>query len=366
MRIAFLGNGMTGYLHAQYQELHRLGNDLMVVQPGRPELAVGAMRDTDFSGIGTEEFSEYVAWDEHTDMGALVARVLDFEPDSVVMTSWNFSRAYRTIMKRVPERVVRILVMDNLWRAAPKQWLGRATHRWYVDTVADAAMVPSDRTEFYARRLGFAAADIIRGSLSADVELFDHGPRDGAELASRGAFLYAGRLVEHKGADLLAGAYSFYRSLVDDPWSLEVAGMGPLDSALRGIPGVNLHGFCQPDEVAQMMQEVSCYVLPSRIEPYGVVVHEAAVAGLPVLCSDFAGAAAGLVQDGQNGWVVPAGDVVMWARAMGRMSTMGSARLGAMSETSRAISRRLSPAGWALNLTEEIQRRRAAGGRRFG
>ena len=40
--------------------------------------------------------------------------------------------------------------------------------------------------------------------------------------------------------------------------------------------------------------------------------------------------------------------------------------LAAMSDVSRALSRRLSPAGWALNLHEELVRRREAGGRRLG
>lgn len=365
MRIAFLGNGMTGYLHAQYRELAALGHDLLVVQPGRPELAVGAMHDTAFSGLGTEEFATYVGW-EQLDADRLWRMLTDFAPDAVVMTSWNFSDAYRAAMRRLRPPVVRILVMDNLWRAAPKQWAGRLAHRWYLDPLVDAVMVPSDRTEFYARRLGFAAADVIRGSLSADTTLFSSPPRDGAELSGRRTFLYVGRLVDHKGADLLAAAYARYRELVAEPWALQVVGMGPLEPLLREVPGVELLGFRQPPEVAQLMREVSCYVLPSHIEPYGVVVHEAAASGLPVLCSDFAGAAAGMVQDGQNGWVVPASDVEAWAQAMARMSALPAERLADMSRVSVAIAQRLSPRGWAVNLAEEIARRHDAGGGRLG
>lgn len=364
MRIAFLLNGMTGYLDAQYRQLRELGHELLVVTPGRQEVALEAMRDTAFE-LDVEDYAQLVAWPDQPRPAELVERVLSFQPDAVLMTSWNFSKAYRAVMKAVPPQVVRILIMDNLWRAAPKQWLGRATHRWYVDTVADAAMVPSDRTEFYARRLGFGPADVIRGSLSADLDLFAVPPRSAEELASRRAFLYAGRLVEHKGADLLADVYRRYRDLVDDPWDLHVVGSGPLDGLFRDVPGVTMHGFQQPKRVAELMREASCYVLPSRIEPYGVVVHEAAAAGLPILCSDFAGAVPGLMQDGQNGWIVPAGDVDLWVQAMARMSSLDGERLASMSDVGRAISTRLSPHGWAVNLQEEIERRRAAGGGRL-
>ena len=235
--------------------------------------------------------------------------MLGFEPDAVFMTSWNYTPAYRAVMKAVDPRVVRVLIMDNLWRAAPKQWLGRATHRFFVDPVADVAMVPSDRTEFFARRLGFGPADVIRGSLSGDVDLFASGPRTGAELAGRRRFLSVGRLVVHKGADILAEAYRAYRAQVSDPWELHVAGIGPLESRLAELPGVTMHGFVQPPRVAELMRESSCLVLTSHIEPYGVVCTKRAAAGLPLLCAEFAGAAPVFVQDGHNGWLVPSGDV---------------------------------------------------------
>lgn len=366
MRIALLSNGLTGYLVAQYRELAALGHELLVVAPGSPDVAVGAMRDTAFRGLGVEEFAELLEWAEQPRPADLVDRVASFAPDAVLMTAWNFSAAYRAVMKAVPTTTVRILVMDNLWRAAPRQWLGRLTHRWYVDPVADAVMVPSDRSEFYAHRLGFTPADVIRGSLSADVGIFAAGPWSGEELTERRSFLYVGRLVDHKGADLLADAYARYRTLVPDPWDLHVVGMGPLEPLLAAVDGVHLHGFLQPPDVAALMARSSCYVLPSHIEPYGVVVHEAASAGLPVLCSDFSGVAPGMVQDGMNGWVVPAGRADLWAEAMRRVSELPVERLGELSRVSKAMSQRLSPQGWAQNLHDEIVRRSASGGGRLG
>lgn len=366
MRIALLVNGMTGYLHAEFEALHRRRHELFLVTPGSPEVSVGAMADTAFGDLGTGDFARVYAWDRQPRPDDLVRMITEFDPDAVLMHAWNFSKAYRAVMKAVPKRVVRILILDNLWRAAPRQWLGRVTHRWYVDTVADAAMVPSYRTEFYAQRLGFAPADIIRGSISADTNLFTSPARAGEELVGRRSFLYVGRLVDHKGADVLAASYRRYRELVTDPWDLHVVGIGPLEPLLQETPGVTLHGFLPPADVAQLMRTVSCFALTSHIEPYGVVVHEAAASGLPILCSEFSGAVAGLVQDGYNGWTVPAGDVELWAEYMKRISDLTPQRLAEMSDVSRAISTRLSPDGWARNLEEELIRRSAAGGGRLG
>ena len=365
MRIAFLGNGMTGYLDAQYRQLHALGHELLVVQPGSPEVAVGAMRDTAFGDLGVSSYAEHVPWQEPPRPADLVERVRAFGPDAVVMTAWNFAKAYRAVMRSLPDDVVRILVMDNLWRSAPRQWVGRAVSRWYIDPVADAAMVPSDRSEQYARMLGFGPADVIRGSLTADLALFAAPERTAEELAGRRSFLYVGRLVDHTGADLLAEAWRRYRESASDPWDLHVVGIGPLEPLLRDLDGVVMHGFVAPEGVAALMRQVSAYVLPSHIEPYGVVVHEAAAAGLPVLCSDFAGVAAGFVQDGSNGWIVPAGDVEAWVDGLQRLAACPPERLASMSAVSRALSTRISPQVWARNLEEQVQRRRAAGGGRL-
>ena len=361
MRIAFLINGMTGYLDAQYRQLHQLGDELLVVTPGTAAASGEAMADTAFDGMINDDYARMVPWASPPDPRELVALVEDFKPDAVLMTSWNYTPAYRAVMKSVPPGVVRILIMDNLWRAAPKQWLGRMLHRFYVDPVADMAMVPSERTEFYARRLGFGPDDVIRGSLSADVDLFGSPPRTGTELAGRRAFLYAGRLVWHKGPDVLAEAYRRYRDLADDPWDLHVVGTGSYADQVRAVPGVTMHGFLQPREVASLMRASSCFLLTSHIEPYGVVIHEAAAAGLPLLCTDFAGAVGAMVQDGSNGWIVPAGGVTGWVAAMMRMSSLDPQRLGQMSDVSRAISARLSPATWARNLHERIERRLSHG-----
>ena len=367
MRIALLINGMTGYLDAEFRALADLGHQLLLVTPGTAEAAVGAMRDTAFTVLeNAHEYAEVHAWHDEPKPAELVTTVVEeFKPDAVLMTAWNFSNAYRAVMKAVPSATVRIMYMDNLWRAAPRQWLGRLTHRWYVDTVADAALVPSDRTEFYARRLGFEPADIIRGGAVGDTTLFTSDVRTAAELGSRRSFLYVGRLVDHKGADVLAAAYQRYRELAEDPWDMHVVGIGPMEAVISKIPGVRMHGFLPPADVATLMREVSCLTLTSHIEPFGVVVHEAAASGLPMLVTEFSGAAPVFVQDGYNGWQVTTGHVEHWARAMLEMSELPATRLAEMSEISRSLSRRASPAGWALNLVEEINRRKARGGGRL-
>jgi len=351
VRIAFLTYGVTAYQDAAFRALAELGDELLVVQPA-------TMTDAPFD---PDQFTQKVQrWTWPTaqapDAPVMVPLVEEFRPDAVMMVSWS-GKGYRAVMKAQQGRALRILFTSNIWRPTAKQWLGRLTHRIYLDPLYDCAFVPGDRSEWFARRLGFDGETIIRGANTADVQVFERGPRDPAELAARKSFLFTGRLVDHKGVAVLAEAYRRYRRAVDDPWFLDIVGTGPLADELSSIEGVRMHGFRQPPEMADAMHEASALILPSFLDWYGVVVHEAAVSGLPLILSDGVGAVPHLLQDGFNGWTVAAGSVQSLTDAMVRMSTAGTERLGEMSRGSQALGKRLSPEIWARNVHEEVVRR---------
>lgn len=354
MRVAVLATGWTGYNDAGCRQLAARGVELLVVTPK-------ASADTGFLTDPIAEYARLHAYATPDSERAVPALVRDFAPDAVLVHSWHVP-AYREALRAVGPTTLRVLWMDNVWRSTAKQWVGRAVAPWWVRRLYDVAMVPSDRTEFFARRLGFAEDEVIRGSLSADTGLFGADAVPGDVLRGRRRFLACLRLVHHKGADVLADAYRDYRASTADTWALDVVGMGPLEDRLAGLEGVRLHGFRQPAEVADLMRSASCLVVPSREEPYGVILHEGALSALPIVSTYFVGAAPLFVQDGQNGWTVPGADPAALADALRRVSSAPAERLGEMSRISRALGARTSSAGWARHLHEELVRRGAGRG----
>ncbi len=172
-------------------------------------------------------------------------------------------------------------------------------------------------------------------------------------------FLFAGRPVREKGLGVLIEAWSD-SGLQAPAAALVLVGVGsvppwvPAGGAVgRGI----VHGAGQRaletarhdivclDPVAPLRLRniyAACDVLvvpsiPTRTfrEPWGLVVNEAMNRKLPVIASDAVGAVAGgLVRDGHNGLVVPAGDAPALAGAMRRLATDARlrVRLGAAGE----------------------------------
>jgi glycosyltransferase involved in cell wall biosynthesis len=128
--------------------------------------------------------------------------------------------------------------------------------------------------------------------------------------------LSVGRLVPEKGLDTLIRA-----AAADERLAVVVAGDGPERGLLEGLGGnVHLLGDLDEERLAEAYVAADVFALLSLHEPWGVVVNEAAASGLPLVLSDRVGAAYDLLRSGENGILVPAGDVAAAAAALRRLA----------------------------------------------
>lgn len=112
-------------------------------------------------------------------------------------------------------------------------------------------------------------------------------------------FLYVGRLTEVKNLPLLIKSFGKRKDLI-----LNIVGFGEQEDYLKSIAGenVNFLGAVDNKKLPRIYQENDVFVLPSRVEPWGLVVEEALNNGLPVLISDRVGCGPEIV-DNSNGLV---------------------------------------------------------------
>ena len=340
MKVAVLWNNLTGYLNSCLHALADIpGTELFVAcQSSRPE---ASFADSAFSWI-----AHRYCYPDKPNARELVEALRLFKPDVLIVCGWQRPE-YRFACKQMPESCLRVCTMDNDWQRAARQWLGVLTARWFLHPLFDAMFVPGERQAVFARKLGFSLGQIWRGLYSCDLPAFAAVRQLKKDSGARSSFIYVGRFVEVKGIDVLAESYRKYFASAKDPWPLIVVGAGPLAPLLRDIPGVVFHDFVQPEDLPQMFAQAGCLLLPSRIEPWGVVVHEATAAGLPVICTDNCGASVHLVQDGYNGYVIPAGNSLALTEALMKFSELSDARRQEMAEGSAALSLQFSPQRWA-------------------
>lgn len=153
-------------------------------------------------------------------------------------------------------------------------------------------------------------------------------------------FLFAGRPVREKGIGVLIEAW-LQSGLAAPSAALVLVGVGSIPPWIPAGGAVRSEVVCTspipPDRLRSVYAAADVLVVPSIPtrtfrEPWGLVVNEAMNRNLPVIASDAVGAVAGgLVRDGRNGLVVPAGDAHALAQALRRLAADAPlrARLGA-------------------------------------
>jgi phosphatidyl-myo-inositol alpha-mannosyltransferase len=155
----------------------------------------------------------------------------------------------------------------------------------------------------------------------ADVELF--GSATPAELPPGRALLFVNRLEPRKGFGVAVDAFRLLAE--DDPGlRLVVVGEGRQRSALAGLPAVLrdrvlMKGVVTHAELAGFHAAADVFLAPALGgESFGIVLLEAMAARVPVVGSDIPGYRY-VLEDGEDGLLVPPGDPVALAGAVRRL-----------------------------------------------
>ncbi len=156
--------------------------------------------------------------------------------------------------------------------------------------------------------------------------------------AGRPVILFASKMQKRKHCDDLIRAYArLSPGKQQEPEAyLVIVGDGDERAALEqqaaamGWASIRFCGFRNQTELPRFFDLASVFVLPSRHEPWGLIVNEVMNAGRAVIVSDDVGCHPDLITDGVEGYVYPVRDVAALEHALRRMlaSPEGMARMG--------------------------------------
>ena len=162
------------------------------------------------------------------------------------------------------------------------------------------------------------ASNVHIAPQSVDNEFWSAGAHDrGSDGPLRA--LFAGRADHAKGLHVLLAAWR-QSALAREGATLTLAGNS--EAPHHAPDAVRAVGLLPPAELRELYGAADVVVIPSIptrgfLEPWGLVANEAMNQGAAIIASDAVGAAAGgLVRDGRNGLVVPAGDAGALAMAL--------------------------------------------------
>lgn len=165
----------------------------------------------------------------------------------------------------------------------------------------------------------------------------NHSPAPAARDWSVPRFLFVGIDWERKGGPLLLRAFARARERVPTATLDVIGGHPPLQQ-----DGVRFHGVLsqrREDEralVRELFARATCFVMPSLVEPFGIVYVEAATSGIASIGTSVGGPADVIGSDG--GLIVDPGDEDALVAAMLRLADPQTAQRMGVAAQARAAA----------------------------
>ena len=278
-----------------------LGRFFGLINPGVWKL----IRDSDLDAVILPGYFYFTAW-----IAIAAARwsgtPILFVTDSHSLRSWRAQSA---------------------WKLRFKKWMVRQ-----IFSLGRGIMVSSTGGVEYLKSLGFPSDRIFLVPTAVDNDWWTAMAETADRAAVRAAWkippeasvaLFCAKLQLWKGPrDLLE---AFAKANVPNSYVV-FAGDGPERANLErraaelGIADrARFLGFVNQTQLPATYRAADLFILPSLFEPFGLVVNEAMLCGLPVAVTDRVGARFDLVRSNENGFVFPAGDVDALAQILGQI-----------------------------------------------
>lgn len=272
--------------------------------------------------------------------------VADFNPDVIYSSGW-MDKDYNKLCKSYRKKISVITAFDNKWKGNLKQIIASVVSPFTLQTYFSHCFVPGEQQLKYAIKLGFKRNQILTGLYSADVDFFSQLYLANRQIKNEKfpeRFIYVGRYYDFKGISDLWQAFVQLQHETPSNWELWCFGTGDLEPIHH--PKIKHFGFVQAEEQKKYLAQSGVFVLPSRIEPWGVVVHEYAAAGFPLILSDEVGAKSVFLKEGKNGFSFKSGDINQLKNSLKKMIALPDSEKNKMAQVSAELAKEVTPAKW--------------------
>lgn len=268
----------------------------------------------------------------------------------LVRTSGWIDKDYLKISKTLKKKgVVSVVVSDTQWKNSFRQTLGALVYGKYIISCFNKMMVAGPYQYEYARKIGFTKKNILFSNLSANTNIFD-GDLINQNFEKK--FVYVGNLEKIKGTHLLLEAWNLLQE--KKSWKLELIGNGSYYKKSVSSD-IIYRGFLSSDEIKISMRNSAFFILPSVHEQWGVVMHEATLSGIPILCSDEVGSIPLFMINGFNGFTFESNSVKDLCESLDKIINLSQNDLLRMRENSLSLSKRITTPISAASLLSAIK-----------
>ena len=243
-------------------------------------------------------------------------------PDVIIGSEYNLS-AVQAYLWAKGHRVPYINLTDGTLHS--ETYIGRIQKftRKLIISGSDAYLASSTRAKEKLLHWGAKEDKIVLSFLTVPLE-----PYLGLERQPEpGRILFVGRISHEKGLDLLVRALaetkeSAHLRVVGNDVGGEQAQVENLVKELGLEHRVEFLGYREGEALLEEYRKCALLAVPSRSDCFGLVMVEAACAGVPVLASCYADGAPDILTEGKNGLTADPFDAKAFGQAIDKMLKM--------------------------------------------
>jgi glycosyltransferase involved in cell wall biosynthesis len=271
-------------------------------------------------------------------------KLLDFlnelNPKILTVSGWMEKGYLLAAYKhRKKNKAVKIICgLDDSWRGTPRQILGVVAYRVLFKRLFEYVWTSGKPQYAYATVWGYPKEKIVQHFASADSRYF----KEKAPFSKR--IVYLGRFSPEKGLFNFFEVYEQLPKEIKDEWPLVLIGDGPLKEEILRVKSdnVEIKPFMEKNQLLDELNKGGVFCLPSFAEQWGVVVHELAILGYPMLLTSICGANTEFLIEGYNGYSFDPKKKETILKALQRMTALTDTDLEIFSERSHALGQRIN------------------------
>lgn len=249
-------------------------------------------------------------------LGAMLEKIC---PDVIIGSEYNLS-AVQAYFWAKSRRVPYINLTDGTLHS--ETYIGKVQKltRKLIISGADGFLASSGRAKEKLLHWGAAEKKIVISYLTVPLEPF-------LALARRpepGRILFVGRISHEKGLDLLVRALAEVKTscrlrVVGNDVGGEQTRVRTLIRELGLEDRVEFLGYREGELLLEEYSKCALLAVPSRSDCFGLVMVEAACAGVPVLASKYADGGPDILREGENGLTADPFDPAAFGEALEEM-----------------------------------------------
>ncbi len=237
---------------------------------------------------------------------------------------------------------------------SPRQYIKKFFARYLYRRHFDYMCVPGYFQYEFMKFLNFKSNQILLGAYTANITLFDEFYFNNSNLTLRPIIelLFIGRLEEEKGLIPFLSVLENLKSTYN--FKFVIVGNGSLKDQIQKFDFVEYHSFLNQESILNLLKNVSFFILPSVYEPWGVVIHEMAAAGIPTICSDACGARSAFVFDCYNGFIFKSNSPDSIESALIKAFSLSLDKINLFKLRSNQLSKSITPDLWGETINSFI------------